>query len=152
MDAERHLIFAAEVRAQLREIAVVYDRIADREQVPGVAGRESVALQVHNLYNAIEGLLELVAAACENHLDPGGGYYRLLLKRMHTPVPGVRPAIVSDEALPLIDNLRRFRQIVWHAYNAEIDSRQLGIMLEDAKDLRPLLWRDVEGFLTQLAA
>ena len=95
-------------------------------------------------------MFEIVAEACENHVDAGAGYHTSLLKRMHVAVPGVRPAVVSDEALPRLDNLRRFRHVVRHAYSAEIDGRQLRIVLEDARSLRPLLWRDVEEFLAQL--
>ena len=150
MEPDRYLVFAAQARAQLLEIAAIYDRIDDRERVPGPAGRESLALQLHNLFSAAEGLFEIVAAACENHIDAGGGYHRSLLRRMRVAVPGVRPAAVSDEALPLLDNLRRFRHVVRHAYSAEIDGRQLRIVLEDARTLRTLLWRDVEALLAEI--
>lgn len=150
MDPDRYVAFAAQVRAQLLEIAAIYDRIDERERVSGPAGRESVALQLHNLYSAAEGVFEIVAEACENHVDADAGYHTSLLRRMHVTVPGVRPAAISDEALPLLDTLRRFRHVVRHAYSAEIDERQLRIVLEDARTLRPLLWRDVEALLTEL--
>lgn len=150
MDPDRYVAFAAQVRAQLLEIAAIYDRIDEREQVPGPAGLESLALQLHNLYSAVEGLFEIVADACENHVDADAGYHTSLLRRMSVAVPGIRPAIVSAETLPLLDNLRRFRHVVRHAYSAEIDGRQLRIVLEDARTLRPLLWRDVEELLAEL--
>ena len=150
MDPDRYVAFAAQARAQLLEIAAVYDRIDERERVTGPAGLESLALQLHNLYSAAEGLFEIVAEACENHVDADAGYHTSLLRRMHVAVPGVRPAAVSDESLPLLDTLRRFRHVVRHAYSAEIDGRQLRIVLEDARSLRPLLWRDVEEFLAEL--
>lgn len=150
METDQFVAFAAQVRAQLLEIAAIYDRIDEREQVPGPAGLESLALQLHNLYSAVEGLFEIVADACENHVDADAGYHTSLLRRMSVAVPGIRPAIVSAEALPLLDNLRRFRHVVRHAYSAEIDGRQLHIVLEDARALRPLLWRDVEELLAEL--
>ena len=150
METDRYVAFAAQVRAQLLEIATIYDRIDERERVPGPAGLESLALQLHNLYSATEGLFEIVADACENHVDADAGYHTSLLRRMSVAVPGVRPATVSAEALPLLDNLRRFRHVVRHAYSAEIDDRQLRIVLEDARSLRPLLWRDVEELLAEL--
>ncbi len=150
METDQFVAFAAQVRAQLLEIAAIYDRIDEREQVPGPAGLESLALQLHNLYSAVEGLFEIVADACENHIDADAGYHTSLLRRMSVAVPGIRPAIVSAETLPLLDNLRRFRHVVRHAYSAEIDGRQLRIVLEDARALRPLLWRDVEELLAEL--
>ena len=150
MEPDRYVTFAAQVRAQLLEIAAIYDRIDARERVPGPAGRESLALQLHNLYSAAEGLFEIVADACENHVDAGAGYHTSLLRRMRVAVPGIRPAAVSDESMPLLDTLRRFRHVVRHAYSAEIDGRQLRIVMEDARTLRPALWRDVEALLTDL--
>ena len=150
METDRYVAFAAQIRAQLLEIAAIYDRIDERERVPGPAGLESLALQLHNLYSAVQGLFEIVADACENHVDADAGYHTSLLRRMSVAVPGVRPATVSAETLPLLDNLRRFRHVVRHAYRAEIDGRQLRIVLEDARSLRPLLWRDVEELLAEL--
>ena len=85
MDRDSHVTLAAQVRAQLDDMAAIYDRIVDREQVPGVAGLDSVALHV-----------------------------------------------------------------VRHAYSAAIDERQLRIVLEDARAVRPLLRRDMEAFLSAL--
>ena len=150
VDPARYVVLAAEVRAQLAAIDAVYDRIDDRERVAGPAGRESVALQLHNLYSAAEGLFEIVAEACENHVDGGGGYHTSLLRRMRVAVPGVRPAVVAEETLRLLDGLRRFRHVVRHAYDAEIDGRQLRIVVESARTLRPMLRQDVEGFLAGL--
>ena len=150
MDPDRHVAFAAQVRAQLLEIAAIYDRIDERERVSGPAGRESLALQLHNLYSAAEGLFEVVAEACENHVEVGAGYHTSLLRRMHAAVPGVRPAVVSNETTSAPRHLRRFRHVVRHAYSAEIDGRQLRIVLEDARAVRPLLWRDVEALLAEL--
>ena len=101
MEPDRYVAFAAQVRAQLLEIAAIYDRIDERERVPGPAGRESLALQLHNLYSAAEGLLEIVADACENHVDAGAGYHTSLLRRMRVAVPGIRPAAVSEESMSL---------------------------------------------------
>ena len=150
MDQDRYVVFGAQVRAQLVELATIYERIDERERVLGPAGLESVALQLHNLCCAIEGLFEIVADACENQVAAGSGYHMALLKRMRVAVPGIRPAAVSGEAMPFLDTLRRFRHVVRHAYSVEIDERQLRIVVEDARTLRPLLWRDVEAFLAAL--
>ena len=150
MDRDSHVTLAAQVRAQLDDIAAIYDRIVDREQVPGVAGLDSVALQLHNLYSAMEVLLETIATTFDNHIGSESGYHTALLRRMRVAVPGVRPAAVMAETATLLDTLRRFRHVVRHAYSAAIDERQLRIVLEDARAVRPLLRRDMEAFLSAL--
>ena len=52
MDPDRHVTFAA----QILEIAAIYDRLDERERVPGPADLESLALQLHNLYTLLEAL------------------------------------------------------------------------------------------------
>ena len=150
MDQDAYVTFAAQVRAQLGDVAAIYDRIDERERVPGPAGLESVALQLHNLYSAVEGLLENIATAFDNHIGTESGYHTALLKKMQVAVPGVRPAALSGKTASLLDTLCRFRHVVRHAYSAAIDERQLRIVLEDARAARPLLWRDVERFLSAL--
>ena len=150
MDRDSYVTLAAQVRAQLDDIAAIYDRIVDREQVPGAAGLDSVALQLHNLYSAMEVLLETIATTFDNHIGSESGYHTALLRRMRVAVPGVRPAAVMAETATLLDTLRRFRHVVRHAYSAAIDERQLRIVLEDARAVRPLLRRDMEAFLSAL--
>lgn len=150
MDSDRHLAFGADISAQLQEITTIYGRIDEREQVHGPAGLESLAFQLHNLYNTIERLFELIARTFENHIETQSRYHIELLKRMRVEVPGVRPAAVSDEAFPLLDNLRGFRHRIRYASTIQVDERLLRIVLEDARALRSLLWRDVEGFLAKL--
>ncbi len=150
MDRDSHVALAVQVRAQLAEVAAIYDRVDERERVPGPAGLDSVALQLHNLYSAVEGLLEIIAKTFDNHIGAESGYHTALLRRMRVAVPGVRPAAITAETTTLLDTLRRFRHVVRHAYSAAVDERQLRIVLEDARAVRPLLWRDAEAFLTEL--
>ena len=150
MDKSRYLAFGSEARAQLEQIEVIYGRIDIRERVGGEAGLESLGYQLHNLYSAIEDLFEIVAAAFENHLAGSHGYHIELLRRMAISVAGVRPRVISDETLRLLDSLRGFRHVFRHAYGSALDARRLRIVLDDARSVRPSLRTDVEEFLSHL--
>ena len=150
MDKSRHLVLAAEVRAQLQQIERIYGLVDEREPIGGVAGMESVAYQLHNLYGAIEDLFKVVANAFENHVAPGGGYHTELLRRMTISVPDVRPRVISSETCRLLDSLRGFRHVFRHAYARELDIRKLRIVLDDARAVRGPLANDVEGFLASV--
>ncbi len=150
MDKSRHLVVAAEVRAQLQQIERIYGLVDEREPIGGVAGMESMAYQLHNLYGAIEDLFKVVANAFENHVAPGGGYHTELLRRMTISVPDVRPRVISSETCRLLDSLRGFRHVFRHAYARELDIRKLRIVLDDARAVRGPLANDVEGFLASV--
>ena len=150
MDKSRHLVLAAEVCAQLQQIERIYGLVDEREPIGGVAGTESLAYQLHNLYGAVEDLFKVVANAFENHVAPGGGYHTELLRRMTISVPKVRPHVISAETCRLLDSLRGFRHVFRHAYARELDVRKLRIVLDDARAARGPLADDVEEFLASV--
>jgi len=113
---------------------------------------ESAAYQLHNLYNAVEDLLRLVATVFENQIADTGRWHIKLLRRMSHQVEGVRPALLSSETYRLLDGLRSFRRFFRHAYTTSIDYDLLIVNLRKARQVKPLLERDVEKFLEQLGA
>jgi hypothetical protein len=135
MEKERLAILQAEIKAQVQEIEGIYTRIEDRTQKTDKAAMESGGYQLHNLYCAFEDLFKIVAETFENHILDKSKYHQELLKRMAIPIAGVRPRLLSQECLRLLDNLRSFRQ------------RKLKIVLEDAFILRRIYLTDVDLFL-----
>lgn len=93
---------------------------------------------LHNLYCAIEDLFKQIAATFENQVDDPSTYHRELLKKMTIEVPGVRPAVISRERLPALDELRGFRHVYRHAYMYELDPERIRSM--KAKVLAGWVW------------
>jgi hypothetical protein len=147
MEKERLAILQAEIKAQVQEIEGIYTRIEDRTQKTDKAAMESGGYQLHNLYCAFEDLFKIVAETFENHILDKSKYHQELLKRMAIPIAGVRPRLLSQECLRLLDNLRSFRHLFRHAYSYELDERKLKIVLEDAFILRRIYLTDVDLFL-----
>lgn len=145
-------VLTADINAQMNLIAGVYVKI-DARAAKLVAmdevSLESMAYQIHNLYNAIEDLLKLVAARFENHV-PDVQWHSALLQRMTQTVIGVRPLLLSAESYGLLNQLRGFRHFFRHAYGVPIEYRQLQANLEKAQQLRSLLQQDVQRFLETL--
>jgi uncharacterized protein YutE (UPF0331/DUF86 family) len=154
MDRDDVAGLSAELRAQLRLFARVYQRLQDRLALglDNPAQLDSVAYQIHNLYCAAEDLLKLVAKAFENRIGSGGDWHRTLLLRMSEPVPGLRPALLSEELFDAMNRLRGFRHFVLHAYLTEIDPAQLRTNLNLATSLAEALPKAVQRFLSQLRA
>jgi len=149
------VLLASDVRAQMALVDETYDKLEERAadlRADDQARLESAAYQLHNLYNAVEDLLRLVAAAFENQIaDTGRGHIKML-RRMSHSVEGIRPALLSSETYRLLDGLRSFRRFFRHAYTTSIDYDLLIVNLRKARQVKPLLERDVEKFLEQLGA
>ncbi len=146
-------VLDAEVRAQLAAIAEVATTIEERAarlQADDPAFLESLAYQMHNLYNAVEDLFRIVASAFENNVTDPGRWHSELLRRMTLEIEGMRPALVSKELHPLLNELRGFRHFFRHGYAATLEETRLGLVLERAREAGPLLERDVLEFLSRL--
>jgi hypothetical protein len=153
MDAVRLNILQAELEAQLAKIDQVYAELEDRTaQMSSEADAliESTGYQIHNLYNAVEDLLKIVAAAFENSIADLSRWHTELLDRMTLDVKSVRPQLISMECAAPLHELRAFRHFFRHAYGVSIDYDRVRKNVEKARQIRPLLRRDIDAFLAAL--
>lgn len=153
MDTEKLMLLRSDIKAQMDRIEVVYQNIEDRAaglQPDDEIRLESVAYQLHNLYNAIEDLFRLVAAHFENQVEHFGRWHTVLLRRMRQEVEGMRPALLSEQSYVLLNGLRGFRHFFRHAYAVPVEYTQIQMNLEKARRLRSLFQQDIERFLLQL--
>ncbi|RPI49180.1 MAG: hypothetical protein EHM56_12760 [Chloroflexi bacterium] len=155
MDAIHLKVLQAEMQAQWKAVEDVYTQVEARAAGlrPGdPASLESLAYQLHNLYNAVEDLFKIVTNAFENQVVDLSRWHAELLGRMRLEIEGVRPALVSAKLYPLLDELRAFRHFFRHAYGRRLQESRVQAILEQAREAKPLLERDVEQFLAQLEA
>jgi hypothetical protein len=146
-------ILKADIAAQRQLIDRVFRVLEQRST--GLAPNnpeklESVAYQLHNGYSAIEDLLKLIATCFENNMSETARWHSLLLQRMTQPIEGVRPAAISMESYGLLNALRAFRHFFRHAYGIPIDFAQLQSNLDKARQLKPLLDEDMDGFIQSI--
>ena len=155
MDSVSLSVLTAEIEAQLDKINQVFNILEERVQAsspksPG--SQESVAYQLHNVYNAIEYLMEIVAKAFENHISDASRWHTHLLDRMNLEIKGVRPALLSSDIIPLLHELRAFRHFFRHAYGVPLEFKRIEQNLQKARQINPLLVRDTKLFLKKIQA
>jgi hypothetical protein len=112
MDEATFILLTADIRAQMSLIKEIFAKLEQRTtglQPEDEVCLESVAYQLHNLYNAIEDLFKIVANYFENQINDTAHWHIQLLRRMQHDIPGVRPALVSHESYVLLNALRSFR-------------------------------------------
>ena len=151
MDEARIAILKAEIDSRDRDIDRIYERIEQRAGIfrETAEGVDSMAYQIHNLYSAFEQLFETVVHFFENRLEEER-YHIDLLRRMRLEIEGIRPALVSDGAFDLLDELRRFRHFFRHAYTAELNPDKLDDLLGNVRRLREIHRRDVKKFIDRM--
>lgn len=83
------------------------------------------AMKTQQFYTAIEDLFKQIAKSFENHIENTEAFHKVLLTRMNTEVPKIRPAVISTPSFLFLDKLRAFRHFICHAYDCELDREEL---------------------------
>jgi hypothetical protein len=153
MEENRLIILKVDIQAQMELITNTYNRLEERAKQldpNNLMSLESIAYQIHNLYNAIEDLLKIIANYFENNITNNAQWHSLLLQRMKQEIPSIRPPLLSESTFSLLNALRGFRHFFRHAYGVDLEYEQLKINLDKSLKLLPLLTEDVDTFLKNL--
>jgi hypothetical protein len=73
---------------------------------------DSVALNLEGFHSGLERLFQLIASTIDRKTPEGGEWHRDLLEQMHSQVPNLRPAVLSDSTLSMLEEYRRVRHKV----------------------------------------
>jgi uncharacterized protein YutE (UPF0331/DUF86 family) len=153
MENNKLTILKVDITAQMELITNTYNRLDARAKQlndENPVYLESVAYQIHNLYNAIEDLLKIIANHFENNISNTSQWHSLLLQRMKQEIPSIRPALLSEQTFSILNGLRGFRHFFRHAYGVDIEYEQLKINLDKSLRLLSLLEEDINRFMENL--
>ncbi len=126
----------------------VMDDLLSRLRIADTSSEEQTvycAYLLHNLYSALEDLLQEIARTFENRFEDPSQYHRELLKRMTVEVIGIRPEVLGRESFELLDELRAFRHVFRHSYSYALSAERVAQLKQ-----RVLTgWNIVENDLAQ---
>jgi len=104
------------------------------------------ALKTQQFYTAIEDLLKQVAKSFENHIQDLAIFHKELLVRLHTAIPSIRPRLLSEESFRLLDKIRAFRHFIRHAYDCELQEKELREIQKLLNGFQAVLEKDFVEF------
>ncbi|MBU1487675.1 antitoxin [bacterium] len=145
---ERVHVLIAEINDDLRAIKEIEERINElyRSLEGGnVTDKDKAALgyYLHNLYNACESILKMIAGFFENSVE-GARWHTDLLRRMTLEIEGIRPSVLSKDSYSLLNELRKFRHLFRHAYDYELRWKKLNDLVEEYKREKGNFLQDME--------
>jgi hypothetical protein len=115
----------------------------------------SVAVNLHCLYNGLERIMESVAIEMDGGTLGGKAWPSELLNQMFFELPGTRPALLSTKSAHSLDEYREFRHRVWNIYTTHLAAGRMDHLVERL----PAIWQQVRSelrgfadFLDQLEA
>ena len=108
---------------------------------------ESVALNLHGLYSALERLFELIARQVDLQLPSGETWHRDLLQQMARDLAEIRPGVISEDSAATLDELRGFRHLVRNIYTVDLRPEKMEALVSGL----PGLWSRLRGELIAFA-
>ncbi len=147
----KHLTFVSRIREELHEIEKLVLRALkawdNAKETADELYLDSVALNLHNIYSAIEKIFELIAKNIDSSIPNGDSWHLELLKQMATKIQQVRPPVIKKQIFELLNEYRGFRHIVRNLYTYNISTKKLTPLVEDLQPTYNLVKRDIEDFL-----
>lgn len=144
-EIENELMHLERIRAQVEEARSRFD---DTE--PNGFGTQGVALVLHDFYNAAENVFKRVASELGEGLPQGGEWHAVLLRNMTLQISTLRPPVIRDETASLLDEFRRFRHRVRHAYGFTLRWLVLRGLLDEFDEAYQAFVADVRQFVAFL--
>ncbi len=111
----------------------------------------AISMAVHDAYNGVEESMKAVAAEVDDIVPTGSDWHRELALQLSAELPGMRPAVLAAELMPLLQEARTFRHLVRHRYGTELDRRRTLDALATMARALPLFERDLGRLQAWLA-
>lgn len=150
---ERRLLsLKSEVLADLAVIRKIVDEVEDARQnlslakEPDLVTVMGLAALVHHFYSATEAAFQRIIRYFDGGLPTGESWRRELLVKAATEVPGLRPAIISQDLRKRLDDYRRFRHLFRNVYEADVDWNKLVPLLNELTATFHALENQLRGF------
>ena len=145
---------AERIRQELGEISRVVTRTSEGWERARRSNDDyyldSVALNLHGFYSGFERLFTQIVEVVEGDLPHGESWRQLLLRRMMTEVPMIRPAVISKETGAKLDDYRGFRHVVRNVYAYKFDPDKLEKLVRSVPDLFAQLKAELLAFASFL--
>jgi len=146
---------AAEIENELEHLERIKTQIEEAGSRFGATAPDGfeiqgVALVLHDFYNAAENIFKRIALELGEGLPQGGEWHAVLLRNMTLRIPTLRPPVIRGETASSLDEFRRFRHRVRHAYGFTLRWSTLRGLLTEFDEAYHALVADVRQFVTFL--
>lgn len=107
---------------------------------------DSVALNLHNMYNGAERIFEMIAISIDESTPESKTWHRDLLQQMTLTIPDVRPLVISNQLMSQLDEYRSFRHIVRNIYAFQYDLEKLKKLIDQLPNVIKSWKSEIEKF------
>ncbi len=149
----RYLVLATHIRHELRGLKGFIDsstramNCIDANPIDRNLYLTAIALYLHNFYNNVEHVFEMIAAEVDGNVPSGRAWHRDLLTQMTLVLPEIRPAVLTSETTQALDEYLRFRHVVRNVYAFQFEMERLAPLVEQLPATYERLSGEIEVFV-----
>lgn len=107
----------------------------------------SVAFDLHSFYQGVERIFEAFAKSIDRTVPSGDGWHKRLLIQMTEEIPGIRPAVISEDTRTALDIYRTFRHLARNIYTFNLDTERIKKLVDNLPDAVEKACTDISLFL-----
>lgn len=112
----------------------------------------AAAYALSGIYSCYEDIFKHIARVFENRIENLASWHSELLNRMMIEVPDIRPAVLSDFTIGVLDEMRSFRHVFRYSYVFVIDADRVVALAERWKASRSKIESEIDVFLKKIEA
>lgn len=106
---------------------------------------------LHDFYTLVEDIFELIAQDINGGRSPESfDWHKRLLSRMSIAIPGVRPAVISEELRMRLEEYLRFRHVFRNVYGYLLDWERMRPLLDGLSETHKTFHKEMGHFRTFL--
>jgi len=131
-------VLQTRIEKELRQIKKVVEQV--EKNLAGLSQKNpedivvvGFAGYVHNFYNGLENVFDLIAEYIDNFKPHDKAWHKELLKQMALEIQGVRPAVLTAELASVLEDYLEFRHLFRHTYSFDLDWDELKPKAEKLK-------------------
>jgi len=145
-------VLQSEISDELRTIEQISQEASQGLAIPEGESPNRIelrgwALLAHDFYTGIESIFERIAVDINGQYPNGPDSHQRLIRNMTLEIEGVRPSVISKESAVELDELRKFRHFIRHAYGASLEWRRIREHLVRIQSFYSLFQRQIQQFL-----
>lgn len=110
-----------------------------------------IAVDLDRYYTAVESTFEAIARGLDGSVPESPDWHRVLLAQMSKPC-STRPSVIREPTRAALEEFRRFRHFLRHAYAVELDWHKLEPLVTALPGVESMLVADIAAFRTFLDA
>ena len=146
--------FINRIREELREIKHIVMRVQVGWERTATSGDDfyldSVALNLHSFYTALERIFELIAVNVDRSKPKSDNWHQELLRQMTLEVKLIRPPVLSQENKVALDEYRGFRHVVRNVYSYHLSQAKIAPLVQRLPQVFGRSEIEIESFLSFL--